>query len=325
MKLRTFNALLGVALLAAVGLELALQPAAEEGSGAPLFPGLSLEALHGLRLSGGGVELEIVRGPKGFVLPSLEDFPVLPSAIAGPIEALARLTDLDRVGSGADLEPFGLGAGRALRLACTDAAGAPLAELELGQPAGRGPARGGAGVYVRRAGDPAVYGAPGLAPLAVEPRAFWDGRLLSVPAAELERLELQGSALGAPVELVIQRNASGQFQSADGALLPRPSVEALLVALEALYLSELKLAGASEAGFESGLSLAFGRAGEPRIVLEIEALPPAAGASPKDPVRVRRSDWSPRWIGSLPRQALIDWLGPGGALERLLGALEGAR
>lgn len=320
MRLSRLNLCLALALFGVLGLDFALTPRAGGGAAEPLFPGLSLEAVGRLALGEGAERLEIARGPRGFVLPGLGDFPVLEGAVRAPIEALARLTRLDRAGAGADLAAFGLEPGQALRLECFDLAGAPLAELEIGQRSGRGPAQGGGGVYLRRAGDPTVYAAPLLQALSTEPRSYWDGRLLPLTAPEVSALAVRGERFGSALDFELRRGPDGQFEDARGGALPRPSAEALLVALEALYLADLHVADDAATAFPVGLSLEVSGAQGPALRLEFESLGGSGAAGPHSPVRVRRSDWSPRWIGSLPRQALIDWLGPGGPLERLLGA-----
>jgi hypothetical protein len=283
----------------------------DDKRGTALFPGLSLEQVASVEISDRQGPLRMRRNADGFVLPDWGDFPVLESALKAPVEGLARLTSLDRAGSGNDAASYGLAEGQGVLLALRDGAGALLAEVELGQPPGRGPGRAGVGVFVRVRGTAPIYAAPWLMPLSTAPRAYWDGRLLQFEPSTLASLRLSGERLGSPLELQLTRSGAG-FVASDGTALPLPAVEGLLLALGNLYLDGLRLVDENPAAtpgpaFSPALRLELEAADGTRQTLEFGPFDPA---SSKTPVAVRAGHWPSAWRGEISGQSMLDWMGP---------------
>jgi hypothetical protein len=307
MKLQPLNAILLALLLTSLAAEwLLLRP---KGAlvGQPLFPGLGLEQVASVELSGPLGELRIQRGPQGFVLPELGDYPALESALRAPIEGLARLTDLDRAGSGNDPAPYGLEAGRVLRLCARDGSGTSLVEVELGQPVGQGPGSAGAGVFVRVVGAPEIYAAPWLMPISSAARAFWDGRLLRLEPSNVSAVSLSGMHLEQILDLELVRSGAG-FMSSAGIAVPLPAAEGLLLALAGLYLDDFSLVAPETADLEVALTLNVTSADGTQQQLHFGPFDPAG---PKAPVQVQMGHWPARWRGELSAQSMLDWMGPG--------------
>ncbi|MCK8782912.1 DUF4340 domain-containing protein [Roseomonas sp. NAR14] len=260
--------LLGGAAVATVGAALLLTPGTTppgDASRAPrlAFPGLAERLARAARIEAkaNAATLVLARPPDGaWGLPDKANYPVRPERVH---ELLAALTELrlvePRTSDPAALARLGLdepseAGSTATLLRVLDAAGAPLAELVIGnrrpRPAGERAASLPDSLYVRRPGETQAWVAEGRLALDPDPQSWLDRDIAGIARDRLRRAVIRRQ--GQP-ELVITR--SGEPDSklavttpADAPPQDETALDEVARALEFLSFVEVRPVAEAEGG-----------------------------------------------------------------------------
>ncbi len=263
------NRLLGILAIAFVllcALDVATWPRQEAAREAqPLFAPFTVDQAVRVEVQHpsapeGERELLLTRHSDGhWVMENHHGFPVRAQLTESLLQGLATLTTLDLLTEDeASHARYGVQEGQGVRLRVTAEDGRVLADLFQGDLAPGGRAR-----YVRRFDGVAVYRAPHFDQRAPAAWAPWaDSRWMPLDKDLVQRITIEGAADEPVREWSLQPGSRLQWQNAQGEIVPRTRVEALLTALSRITLREIHGAGsASWEGEPGALSLRLELAG----------------------------------------------------------------
>lgn len=255
MRLTRANVLLLVALAGLVAAEIGLQRSGPvEREIERLFPDLFRDRAARFLLEGAGVSVEGRRTTEGtWILPEHFDHPANEVSVDLLLTALTSLTTLDLLSEDpARHGSYRVGQGQALVVRVWDEQGELLAALVQG-------AEVDGATYVRRLAQDAVYRAPRLRTIRLDPRLWLETRWLAFEPATVTEVRLGGTLLER--RLVLQRDpTSVERWSVEGGADVRPQrVKDLLRVLQTLHLEGVVAPRMGEADFgEPQLELSLG-------------------------------------------------------------------
>ena len=261
MKVTPLNWGLLAILLLLLGSDLALrgQGTVEREVGR-LLPDVFRDQAQRVVLESGDERLEAQRTGEGiWVLPGHHDYPADGSRLRNLIEGLISITTLDLLTLDRDRHAeYGVDEG-ALSISVWDGTGKLLGSLLLGDQVS-----GGAASYVRRSGDDAIYRAPRLRTISLDPAQWLDVKWMAFEPTMVDRLRLSGSDLEAPVTLVRDEGTVDRWRYEGGDTLRPSIVKSMLHTLRDLFLAEVVAASPDggalgETRLQVELSLADGR------------------------------------------------------------------
>ncbi len=219
MKFRTLTILLATAaLLAGLAAWVARRPAAgpapETGRRALSTPDINAVARIGI--ASGTQRVELARGPDGWTVASLWDYPARFESVADLLRGLDGLRVAEVIRGGADLlAEFGLddqSTNPPARITLTGAEGGPPEEIALGQPRVSPAIAAGFsmpdGRFVRVGGGPVVLAEPFLDDIPRRAADWIRKKLFDLPAASVR--EIAATPAQAPA-YGIERTASGGY------------------------------------------------------------------------------------------------------------------
>lgn len=299
--------LIGVAALAAlIAIDVATVPEPpSELVGAPLFPALEPARAEVITVGGDvGGSLRIERVDGEWVLPAWENFPADEWLVDELLGALERQSDRTLVARApTDPEAFGLGAVAGPEVAVLGAGGAQLAAYVQGGDLPRGPGAS-TGLHLVRAGESAVYRAPLLPRLTIDPQAWMSTRVLELPAAAVLGLRIR---FAGQRELEFRRDADGQWSAPVGDA-PTVPLDRLVTSMGSLFHSGLaQVEDRVLAGLEPPvLELAAVLAGEDGQ--EIERSIAIGGDDPEGASYATSPQWPRPWIVVISEPMLLELL-----------------
>ena len=255
----------------------------------PLLTLLSPERAATLLLSSAeGAQLELARGPAGWVVPGLRDFPAAEYGIRDFLRRLGGLSRADVVAREAETARALTREEGVRRIEVLDADGRHLADVTQLPPRLEV-----AGSYVRVQGSVELCRAASLEPVALESVAWLDTRLFTEDAGSVHGIELSGAAIGKPLSL--ERRADGSW-SAAGRDVPRSLARRLVGAATGLVFSSVEPAPAGPVhGLEPPeLEIALATGDGTRVLLHV------GGTGAEGDRFATRADWSGAWVVVVP-------------------------
>jgi hypothetical protein len=252
MRARSFLILGAITLATTVAAGFAVvrqeHPRTAIETGGPVAPGLvqRLSEVTAVVIRDADGTATIRRVDGGWGLGERSDYPVDADKVRQLVRSLVQLEKAEAKTVRPEryarlaVEDVGAPGSKSKEVTLQNAAGAPIAQLVVGNAASGVGAEGG--TYVRIPGDAQAWLARGTLTASVEPRDWVDRRLIEIPAADIRQVRIVQPG-GATLTAIRESAESSSFRLSElppGAKLKRPdAVDSLVQAFDDVPLEDL--------------------------------------------------------------------------------------